>query len=101
MCADLGVESQQADAVPLMVREVTQGRGENSGVIDLLDLAGTVVHRSADIEQHENTRVRLTFKQLDIEAVRPRINIPVDSTDFVTGHVWTVGCEVDAESHVR
>ena len=99
--ADFRIEGQQADAVALVIGEVSQARRQNPGVIDFLDVARSVVHRTADIQQDENAGIRFAFVQLDVKPVGTAINIPIDSPNLIARHVLPVRRKIDAESQIR
>src|SRR5262249_58213819 len=59
--SNIGIESEQADAVTLMVGEVAQTSRDDPRIVDLFNLARSVIHRPADVQQDENARIRLAF----------------------------------------
>src|SRR5947199_5553999 len=101
MGPDLRIEGQETYAIPLVIREVAETCGDDSGVIDLFDVARAVIHGSADVEKDEDACIRLTFIQLYIELVAARKDVPIDSPDLITRHVLAVCGEIHAEAQVR
>src|SRR5258708_11457645 len=57
--------------------------------------------RVRDVEQHRQVRVRVGFVLLDVVAVRPRVEAPVDAADVVAGDVAAVLREVDRGAEER
>src|SRR5215467_2622617 len=100
MRANFRIKREKSDPIALMVGEVRQARRQDPRIIDLLDLSGAVIHRSADVQQYKDASVRLALVQLDIQTVGPRKHIPVNAPDFVPRHVLSVRCEVDTETCV-
>ncbi len=101
MLHDFAVERHEAHTVALMVYEIRETGGQHSGVVELRDAAGAIVHRLRHIQQHRKVHVRLGFVLLDVVAVRPRPEPPVHPTDVVAGHVAAVLGEIDRGSEVR
>src|SRR5262245_21881360 len=85
--AYFGIEGQQADAVALVIREVSQACREHLRVVALLDVGRSVIHRLAHIENDENASVGLALELLDEELVAAAVDVPVDATDFIAGLV--------------
>src|SRR5262245_30764099 len=84
-----------------MVCKVREARRQHLGVVALLHLAGSVVHRSAHIQQNRDACIGFTFEELDEELVAAAVNVPVDATDFVTGMILAVLRKIDTEAQIR
>jgi hypothetical protein len=97
---DLAVEGDDADAVPLPVREVRQARGEIAAVFQLGHLAALEPHRFRDVEEDAEVGVRVRFVLFHVEAVGAREQAPVDAADVVAGNVAAVLGEVDRRSEI-
>jgi len=98
---DVGIERDQTDPIPLLVHQVCQAPGEHLPVLDFADTAAAEPHRLRHVEQHRKIRVGIRLVLLDIEAVGPRVESPVDAADIVAGDISAVLRKIYRRAEVR
>ena len=99
--AEFAVEEGEADGVALPDDEVGQRSGEVGGVGQLRHLARAVAHRRADVHEEVEAGVGLVLELLDVVAIRPGEELPIDVGGVVARHVGPVLHELHADALVR
>ena len=95
------VERNAADGVVLLEHQVGQAGGERAGVFVLVQRPAAVPHAVRDVDQQRAAQVRVFFELLDVQAVLPRPDLPVDVPQIVAGHVFAMLQELDRLAEVR
>ena len=89
-----------AHGVALLRRQVAEGGGDPSGILDLGDLAGAEVHRPGGVEHEAQPEVGVGLVLLHVVAVGPPERPPVEPSQIVTRHVLAVFGELHARPAV-
>ncbi len=98
---DVMVDGHNADAVALLAREVAQTRRQIARVVELADPIAGVIHRSRDVEDDDEVRVRVRLELLDVETVGAAKDSPVDAPNVVARHVRSMLREIDRQTQIR
>src|SRR6185312_8674177 len=102
---DIAVDRRQRYAVALQAREVGEAGREITGVRQLRDpprlRVGAVAHRRRDVQDHREVGVGIRLVLLDVVAVAPRVEPPVDAPDVVARHVRPMLGEIHRRAQMR
>lgn len=98
---DLVIEGNETDGIALLMEEVGEGGGEGGGVAGLVVVEGAVLHGTGTIEEQVATEVGFVLELLDVMAVGPGEDPPVEMARIIAGGVLAILGELDGEAVVR
>src|SRR5437899_121084 len=90
-----------AHRVALLHRQVSERSRELPCILDLGQAARAETHRAAGIEDEAAAQVGVGLELLDIEAVRPAIDAPVEPAEVIARDILSVLSELDARTAMR
>jgi len=95
---DLVIEGDKPDGIALLMEEVGEGGGEGGGVAGLVVVEGAVLHGTGTIEEQVAAEVGLVLELLDVMAVGPGEDPPVEMARVIAGGVLAILGEFDGEA---
>jgi hypothetical protein len=98
---DVLVERDDADTIPLAVREIGQRRRQERGVLQLADLPAREPHGLGDVEHDHEVGVGVRLVLLDVVAIGTGVQLPVDPADVIARHVPAVLGKVHGRAEER
>ncbi len=98
---DLVIEGDETDGIALLMEEVGEGGGEGGGVAGLVVVEGAVLHGAGTIEEQVAAEVGFVLELLDVMAVGPGEDPPVEMARVIAGCVLAILGELDGEAVVR
>jgi hypothetical protein len=96
--ADLVIEGDETDGIALLMEEVGEGGGEGGGVAGLVVVEGAVLHGAGTVEEQVAAEVGLVLELLDVMAVGPGEDPPVEMARVIAGGVLPILGEFDGEA---
>ena len=87
---DVVVEHDQPSRIALPISHVRQRSGDETRVINLVNLVRAVRHRCGGVEQNQELAVGLAAIALEEAFIGPREHVPVDVAEVVALGVSTV-----------
>ena len=94
-------KSHQPHEILLVEHDISQRRGQITGIIELADAVRTVVHRGTGIDEQVTAEIGFLLILLDVIAVELGVSLPVDVANFVPWRILAMFGELDAESFIR
>src|SRR5678815_5253978 len=96
-----GIKQANRNGVALKQDEVSEARSRSPGVVELRSVLRGILHRLARIHQDVSDEIRLLLVLLHIITVASAQDFPVEMTDIVAGHVFTMLREFHSEAAER
>src|SRR5439155_26043172 len=98
--ANSRVEQGQSRRIALSKDQVSEAGSHHFSVLQFRQLARAVFHRLASIQKHMRYVICLLLVLLDIMAIGPRQDLPVQMSNIVPGCVFAVLRELNGEAAI-
>ena len=95
------IEHDQPSGISLLRRHVGERSGEVARVIQFPDVARSISHGRAGVEQDEQLHVRFALESLQVETLAAGEDVPIDVAQVVALHILLVFGELLGETEFR
>lgn len=100
----LVASSPEADSISLPGGKIGESSCQFPRVVDAVKpvfLSVPKVHRSADVEEDDETEVGVSFEFFDVVAVRASPGAPVEPPEVITGNIFSILSELQRRAADR